>query len=342
MKRNVFWILLVLFIIAVTYGYSYYQSIFAPNVTVSEDQSGEFFIKRGSTYDQVANNLLEEKLIKDPKGFDWVAQRMNYPKHVYPGRYVLQNGMSNRELLQMLRSGHQSPIKYTFIKYRTVPDLVEDVAAKFEMSEVQLLDAINDQNLMGEYGLKPETLLGIFIPNTYELYWTTSAKDFIKRMYKEYRSFWGDARNNRAEQMRLKRMEIMALASIVEEETNKNTEKARIAGVYLNRVRKRMLLQADPTVKFAVGDFSIRRVLNKHLEVDSPFNTYKYPGIPPGPICTPSIPSIDAVLNSERHDYLYFCARPDSSGMHQFSKTLTEHLNYARAYHASLNQRGIR
>lgn len=342
MRKYIPLILIGAFVAGVLFIYPYYESTFAPNVSVPEGQTGEFFIPTGASYDQIANLLVEQNIIKDPKGFDWVAQRMNYPNHVYPGRYVIQDGWNNRELLTLLRSGKQSPIKYTFVKFRTVEDFAEDVSNKFEMSKSQLLGYLNDPSFLDDFGLNRQTAMGIFIPNTYEMYWNTSPEDFVKRMYKEYKAFWNESRNAKAKKLRLTRLEVMTLASIVEEETNQNDEKPRVAGVYLNRIRKRMPLQADPTVKFAVGDFSLKRILNKHLEVDSPYNTYKYPGIPPGPICTPSIPSIDGVLNEEKHKYLYFCARTDNSGYHQFSKTLAEHNQYAREYHKWLNEIGIR
>ena len=211
------------------------------------------------------------------------------------------------------------------------------------MSDSDFLAVLNDAEFLKKHnGLTPETAITVFIPNTYEVWWTEKPREFFERMFNEYKKFWNEERNTKREKLRLNRLEVMTLASIVEEETNKNDEKERMAGVYLNRVRNSWPLEADPTVKFAVGDFTIKRVLNKHLQTDSPYNTYLYPGIPPGPICTPSIPSIDAVLNGERHDYMFFCARIDGSGYHYFSKTLAEHNAYAQKYRQMLDQRGIR
>ncbi|MEO0471905.1 MAG: endolytic transglycosylase MltG [Bacteroidota bacterium] len=324
-------------------GFRYYQKIFSANVMTPEAKAVDFFVPTGADYRQIGQKLLEEKLISDPEAFHWVAEQMNYPRHVKPGRYILTDGMSTRELIQLLRSGRQTPVKYSFVKFRNKEQLAAHTAKQLEMSERDLLDVMNDSEFLGKHnGLTPSTAMTVFIPNTYELYWNVSAKEFFERMFKEYKRFWNEERNAKRKKFGLNRLEVMTLASIVEEETNQNDEKTRVAGVYLNRIRKRMPLQADPTVKFAVGDFTLRRILNKHLQVDSPYNTYLYPGLPPGPICTPSIPSIDAVLNGERHAYYYFCAKIDGSGYHKFSETIREHEAYANQYRQMLNQRGIK
>ncbi|GAB4403919.1 MAG: endolytic transglycosylase MltG [Bacteroidia bacterium] len=341
LKRPLFWVGLAL--VAVLFVFPYYQKVFAPNVSTADGAPQEFFIPTGSDYIAVGKMLLDQKLIKDPGAFHWVSERMNYPRHVYPGRYILEDGMTTRELVQLLRSGRQTPVKFTFVKFRTQEQLAAYVDEKLEMSAKELLDVLGSREALDRYnGLRPEAALTIFIPNTYELYWNITPKAFCDRMYEEYKNFWNDTRNQQREKLGLNRLEVMTLASIVEEETTKDDEKARIAGVYLNRVRKKWPLQADPTVKYAVGDFTLRRILYEHLKVDSPYNTYLYPGLPPGPICTPSIPSIEAVLAGERHDYMYFCARSDGSGYHHFSRTQAEHEAYAREFHNMLNQQGIR
>lgn len=320
-----------------------YQPLFGSNVKTPEGKDLEFFIPRGFDYKEVGDKLLEGKIIRDPRSFHWLAKKMNYPNHVYPGRYILKDGMSNRELIGLLRSGKREAIDFTFVKFRTKEDLAKHVDERMEMSAKEFLEVMNDEEFLRKHGgLTPELAMMVFIPNTYRVHWHITPKEFFKKMYKEYQKFWNEERNDKREKFKLTRREVMTIASIVEEETNKNDEKARVAGVYLNRVRKRWPLEADPTVKYAVGDFGLKRILNKHLEFDSPYNTYLYPGIPPGPICTPSIPSIDAVLDAERHDYMFFCARIDGSGYHQFSETLAAHNAYARKYHQMLNQMGIR
>lgn len=340
-RRPLFWIGLA--ILSILFIYPYYQRVFAPNVSTPDGKPYEFFISTGSDYLMVGEQLLEQKLIHDPQAFHWVSKRMNYPRHVYPGRYIIEDGMTTRELVTLLRSGKQEAMRFTFVKFRTKEQLAEYVDSKLEMSKKDLLDLLSDREYLSKRnGLTPETAITVFIPNTYELYWDISPKEFFERMFREYKTFWNDARNDQRKKLGLNRLEVMTLASIVEEETNKNDEKTRVAGVYLNRLRKKWPLQADPTVKYAVGDFSIRRVLNKHLQTDSPYNTYLYPGLPPGPICTPSIPSIESVLNGERHNFMFFCAKADGSGYHHFSETQAQHNAYAREFHNMLNQKGIR
>ncbi len=338
------WVWLVI-LSAVTYlGYTrVYQPIFAANVQTTDGKPIEFYIYTGWDYRLVGQELLKQKLITDVEAFHWVAEQMNYPRHVYPGRYLIEDGMSTRELVTLLRSGKQTPISFTFVKFRTVDQLAEYVGEKLEMSALELRQVLENPDYLKKFnGITPDIALTIFIPNTYELYWNIKPKAFVERMFKEYQAFWNESRNAQRKKLKLNRLEVMTLASIVEEETNKNDEKSRVAGVYLNRVRQRWPLEADPTVKFAVGDFTLRRILNSHLQTDSPYNTYLYPGIPPGPICTPSISSIDAVLKAERHDYMFFCAKIDGSGYHHFSESLAQHNAYAREYHRMLNQRGIR
>lgn len=342
LKNPLVWLFLLL--LGAYIGYTrVYRPIFSSNVQTPDGKPYELFIYTGWDYQKVGESLLNAHLISDVESFHWVARRMNYPNHVYAGRYLIKDGMSTRELVQLLRSGKQTPTSFTFVKFRTTQQLSQYVGEKLEMSAHDLQQLLDDPEYLKRFnGLRPDIALTIFIPNTYELYWNIKPKDFVERMYQEYKRFWNESRNEQRKNLRLSRLEVMTLASIVEEETNKNDEKPTVAGVYLNRVRKKWPLEADPTVKYAVGDFSLRRILNSHLQTDSPYNTYLYPGIPPGPICTPSITSIDAVLTPKNHDYMFFCARVDGSGYHHFSKTLTQHNAYAREYHRMLNQRGIR
>lgn len=345
-KKYARWIVLTLLLAVVVAYFGFYQPIFGTNVRLEGDATEkEFFIRPGTTYEQVGKKLIDDKILIDARSFHRVAKMMNYPRNVHSGRYVIEDGMSNRELVTRLRSGSQTPVQYTFIKFRSVEELAEHTSQRLAMSPMELLNVLQNETFLkkvGGVGLTPGNVLAIFIPNTYEMYWDINPEQFVERMYKEYRAFWNEGRNAKADQWGLTRLEVMTLASIVEEETNKEDERPTVAGLYLNRVRKGWKLEADPTVKFAVGDFTLRRLLYSHLEVDSPYNTYMYEGIPPGPICTPSIPSIDAVLNGERHDYMYMCARTDGSGYHHFSKTLQEHNNYASQYHNFLDTQGIR
>jgi UPF0755 protein len=241
----------------------------------------------------------------------------------------------------MLKLGLQKPLKLTFNNIRTPQQLAGRISQQIEADSLSILALLTSDHVASSYGFDKTTIIAMCVPNTYEFYWNTNAKGFLDKMQKEYERFWNDERKSKAFKLGLTKVEISTLASIVEEETRFNIEKPKVAGVYINRLNKGIPLQADPTVKFAVGDFALRRILTKHLEIDSPYNTYKFRGLPPGPIRCPSISSIDAVLNAEKHSYLYFCAKADFSGYHDFAKTLTEHNRNAEAYRRALNKERI-
>ncbi|MBN2487358.1 MAG: endolytic transglycosylase MltG [Bacteroidales bacterium] len=332
----------LLMALAAVKSYNLYKRAFAPNVRVETATNNIFFyIPTGSSFDSVLVDIERQGFIKNIKSFKWVAHRKNYENHVRPGRYLIKNRMSNNELVNLLRSGKQEPVDLTFNNLRTLEQFAGRVSQQLEFDSLNLLVLLRDTAVHQKYGLNKYTMACMFIPNTYEIYWNTSAEKFLDRMNAEYRKFWNRRRTVQAKQIGKTPEEVITLASIVNEETRMENEKKRVAGVYMNRLNKGMRLQADPTVVFGIGDFSIRRVLKKHYQADSPYNTYKFTGLPPGPICLPDISSIDAVLNYERHDYIYFCARPDFSGYHNFAKTLTEHNKNARAYQLQLNKRRI-
>jgi UPF0755 protein len=270
------------------------------------------------------------------------SEQMKYPGQIKPGRYKLFAGMSNRSLVSKLRSGEQSPVRITIGIMRTVQELAGLVSRKIEADSSSIVFVLKDKHFLELHGYSVDNSISIFIPNTYEFYWNTSAEDFVDRMMTENKRFWNSDRLTKLRMMGLERQDVMIIASIVEQETRKNDEKAIVAGVYLNRLRKGWKLEADPTLVYALGDFSIRRVLNQHKLVDSPYNTYLYAGLPPGPICIPSIRSIDAVLEDNRHPYFFFCARADFSGYHTFARTYEEHLRNARNFQRELDRRGIR
>ncbi|MBQ1214350.1 MAG: endolytic transglycosylase MltG, partial [Tidjanibacter sp.] len=239
-------------------------------------------------------------------------------------------------------AGAQKPVKLTFNNIRTLDQLAGRLAAQIEADSVAILAHLTNPATAAKYDLKPEQLIGIFIPNTYEVWWTLTPEALTDRMFKEYNSFWNDSRKAKLARTKLSEIEVVTLASIIYEETKVASEMPKIAGVYLNRMRRGIPLQACPTAKYALGDFSIKRVLHKHTQVKSPYNTYLNRGLTPGPICLPSITAIDAVLDFENHSYLYFCAKEDFSGRHYFSKTLSEHNRYAKRYAAALNKARIR
>jgi len=318
-----------------------YRYIYKPNVVTTLHEADYILIPTGSSIEDVTQLLYEKGVIVNRSTFEWLARKMKYAEHVYPGRYRITNGMSNHDLIEMLRTGKQDPVKLVFNPMRGVDHLGGVVAKQIEVDSVSLDRMLNDPDVAAQYGFSLATFPSMFIPNTYEFFWNTSAEKFINRMHKEYEHFWNDARKAKAKRLDLSPVEVVTLASIVEEETVKGSEKSRIAGVYRNRLRKGMMLQADPTVKFAIGDFTIRRILNKQLQVNSPYNTYRFAGLPPGPINYPSPSTVDAVLNAEKHSYLYFCAREDFSGYHNFSTTLKEHNKNAAAYRRALSRQGI-
>lgn len=305
-------------------------------------RDGYLYVPTGADFREETDSLLKNGFLTDPARFETYAKAKGVTDRVRSGRYKLTEGMSYRALFGMLQRGEQAPVNLTFNNIRTKERLAAVVSRYIEPDSVQLLYALNDPAVAARYGFTGETFAGMFIPDTYQFYWNTSAEGFLDRMQKEYEKFWNTDREKKREAIGLTRNEVITLASIVREETIMSDEMPRVAGVYMNRLKIGMLLQADPTLKFAVGDFSIRRVLDIHKEVESPYNTYKYAGLPPGPICIPPIKAIDSVLDYESHNYYYFCAREDFSGYHNFARTLPEHNRNAALYHAALNRRGIR
>ena len=316
--------------VSVSFSFYFYQTFFTPNVN-HDIEKGVFLIKTGSDFNTVRNNLYNDKVIDKIIPFSFVAKILKYQENVKPGRYIVTNTMTNLDLVRMFRNGSQEPVNVTFNNKRLKQDLANQICENLECKPDELLSLLNDDVFLTPYGFNSHTVKALFIPNTYQFYWNTSAKQLIDRMKKEYDLFWNTERLEKAKLLGITPVEVSILASIVEEEQKILTkERPLIAGVYLNRLKRGQALQADPTIKFALGDFSLKRVVD--LSVESPYNTYKYPGLPPGPICVPSINAIDAVLNSENHSYYYFCARPDGSGYHDFSETFAQHKIKAAKY----------
>ena len=341
MKKNKKYILtgiVVALLIACTIGFIFYLKIFSPNVA---KEKAYLYIHTNADFKQVMQTIQKENLLKSTTSFEWLANRKGYTDNVKAGKYLLKVGMNNNQIINMLRSGNQEAVNLVFNNIRTNEQLAGKLAKQIETDSTTLIRQFNNPDFLSTYKTTPEELRLLFIPNTYKIWWNISAEELMSRMQKEYEKFWNDDRNAKAYTAGLNRKEVAIIASIVEEETNQKAEKPTVASVYVNRLKKGMLLQADPTVKYAVGDFTIKRILNKHLSTDSPYNTYKYAGLPPGPICIPSISSIDAVLENKKTDYLYFCAKEDFSGFHNFAKTMDEHLTNARKYQKALNQRKI-
>lgn len=301
-------------------------------IKTTDGKGVSLYIPTGSDYQYVKNEIGSLGVLRSKRAFNWMAERTNYPDDVHPGRYLLTDGMTNQELINMLRYGHQTPVKVVFNNMRNVEYLASRISRQIEADSTSIINAIKACDTIDE---------SIFIPNTYEFYWNTDAQGFLCRMASEYRQFWNDSRKKKAKDKKLSPREVSILASIVDRETAKTSEMPAIAGVYLNRLKIHWPLQADPTLIFAAGDYSIKRVLNIHKKIDSPYNTYKYEGLPPGPICIPSIAAIDAVLNAENHKYFYFCAKDDLSGYHVFARTMEEHNRNAAKYRKALNNNKV-
>lgn len=309
---------------------------------VTNSQDERIYIPQECGYDALLDTLDAHHCIDGRHtAFNDLARLRGLPDHVKPGSYVVKPGIRLLALVQKLYSGNQDPVRITINRQRTLDGLCQFLGSKLAFSADSLLALLQQDDFCAAYGCTPQTVIGLFLQNTYEFYWTASPAKFVERMASESEQFWHE-RDSRLADLGLSRQQVLTIASIVEEETNCNDEKPDIASVYLNRFRIGMPLQADPTVKYAVGDFSIRRIRGAMLSTDSPYNTYRYAGLPPGPICIPSAASIDAVLKNKRTDYLYFCAKEDFSGRHNFASNPQQHAENARKFHNALNQRGIR
>jgi UPF0755 protein len=317
-----------------------YKILFEPGIKINQEKT-VIYIPDEASYGQVIDSLETNLNVRNLKLLKWVAEKKKYPLLVKPGRYVIDEDMSYYALVDLLRSGRQSPVNVTFNNIRTLNDLAAKVGGKIEADSADIMNFLSDPDNYAKDGFTKENIIAAFIPDTYEFFWNTTAGGFYDRMLKEYKKFWNENRLARAKKKNLDPLEVSILASIIDDEVTKADEKPRIAGVYLNRLKRGIPLQACPTIKFALNDFTITRVLTKHLSIESPYNTYKYRGFPPGPIGCPSKEGIEAVLNAEDHDYLYFAAKADFSGYHNFSRTLSEHNRYAAEYQRELNKRRI-
>ncbi|MCT4638595.1 MAG: endolytic transglycosylase MltG [Bacteroidales bacterium] len=298
-------------------------------------------IPKEASVSEIIDTLKTRDILKSYSTFNIVSNLKSYPDLIKPGKYIIKPGMSNNRIVNMLRIGDQVTVKLVFNNIRSVEQLAGVIGNQIASDSLEVLKALNNDSLMLSIDADTMNVLGIMIPNTYEVYWDLTANGFVKRMGKEYKRFWNKKRLKKAKKAGLTPREVSILASIVQEETTYYKEMPKVAGVYINRLKRGIRLQADPTVKYAVGDFTIKRVLNKHLAHDSPYNTYKYKGLPPTVISMPTIQAIEAVLDYEKHKYMYFCAKDDFSGRHAFAKTLKEHNRNAARYRRALNKRRI-
>jgi UPF0755 protein len=324
----------------VCFSYYPYQSFYTKNVQV---QKKDFilYIPTGATFKTVTDTLEKNQVLHNVMSFAFVSQLMGYQDKVKPGRYLLPANSNNLTVVRKLRSGQQEPMKLTFNNIRLKKDLAQKLGEKLEPSAEDFLKVLNDPKIAAENGFDTSTFITMFIPNSYQVFWDMSPEEFVKKMNREYKKFWNKERMAKAAAAGFTPIQISIIASIVEAETNKDSEKSRIAGVYINRLRTEMPLQADPTVKFALQDFAIKRVTQEHTAMDSPYNTYKNIGLPPGPINMPSTASLDAVLNYEKHKFIYFCASPNEIGFHDFAESYRDHVNNANRYRKFLDKQKI-
>ena len=330
-------LLVVAALAAAAFGYDYYSTYLKRN---SIADARPINIYRATDYQGLLDSIAASGAVVNMKTFVKAARREKLSETFKPGHYELKGGLTNKEIERVFSHGWQTPVRL-LIKpgVRDLGRLCAVLGRQMEADSAEFAAALADRQVMEGHGFRPATYLAMFIPDTYEVYWTSTPFQLLERMKKEYDAFWTDARRAKAEAIGLSRDQVVTLASIVIEETKYEPEMPTVAGVYMNRLHKGMLLQADPTVKYAVNDPSLRRILNKHLEVDSPYNTYKHPGLPPGPITIPTKKAIDAVLGYQHHNYLYFCADASFNGRHRFATNLSEHMNNARSFHAAMDAR---
>ncbi len=339
-NRNLLHRILILLVFFMLVGFVLIWISFFSPVKVADDGT-EVYIGMDAVYEDVKDSLRVKGILVNETAFDLLAKRKRYVSNIKPGGYVITDNMSNNNIVNLLRSGNQSPVRITFNNIRTLAELSQRLSSQLAIDSSGIYNSLNDESLYSNEGFTRETIIAAFIPDTYEVYWTITPAELISRMIREFRSFWNSERLKKANDLGLTPVEVSILASIVDDEVLKEDEKPRIAGVYMNRLRRDMPMQACPTIKFALNDFTIRRVLKEHLKVDSPYNTYIHTGLPPGPVRCASQSGINAVLNAEDHNYLYFVARHDFSGYHHFSTNLRDHVNYANKYHIELDRLDI-
>jgi UPF0755 protein len=343
MKKKLFWtaIITIALLGVILAGVGLYLRHLVMGQHLTNEEVAYVYIDTDDSLDSIRAKTLEAGKPEEMLGFDLLADHYELPDNIHTGRYEVSNTMSMLNFVRNLRTGNQKPLMMVVPSVRTIEDLCGRVTRNIMLDSTYLASVLCDTSFCYSVGYNKATFPALFIPNTYEVYWDMSIDDFVQRMVKENKRFWSEERLQKAKALGMSKEEVVTLASIVDSETANNGEKPRVAGLYINRLKKGMLLQSDPTVIFATGDFSIRRVLNHHLQTESPYNTYKYAGLPPGPIRIPTIAGIDAVLNHEKHNYIYMCAKEDFSGTHNFASTYSEHLANARRYTRALNMRGI-
>jgi len=317
----------------------YYLKYFGPNVTNNEEY---LYIHTGEDFNSVYKTIRDKEIVKDSVNFLWAAQNMKYPGRVKPGRYRLKQGMSNRKLINMLASGAQEPVTFVFHNFRLKEQFAAFASKQLEPDSISILRLLDSADFVKQYGFTTDNVFVAFMPDSYDIYWNTTPEKLFKKMYGRYEAFWTKERKDKAAQLNLTPIQVSILAAIVDAEALKDDEMPTIAGLYLNRLKKGMKLESDPTVIFAMKDFTIQRVLNRYLSVPSPYNTYANNGLPPGPIMMPSVNAVKAVLNYKPSNYIYMCAKEDFSGYHNFADNVKDHNINANKFRKALNERNIK
>ena len=336
---------MLLVLVALAFGgFWTYENIFKNNVHLNGKKFTYIYIKTNATFDDLLDELYSQNIIDDHESFEWMAKEMDLPEHINSGKYRIDAKMSNRSIAKMIINAKQEKVKLSFnSQIRTKEQFIDYVSDKLEIENGELEDyCSNDDILNDEYGLNSENFMTLIVPETYEVNWTTHINDLFALLEKSYDEVWTKAKREKAKSLGYSVPEIVTIASIVQSESGIKTEQQKIAGVYINRLKQDMKLQADPTVVFANGNFDVQRVLSADKDADSPYNTYRYKGLPPGPICLVNPSTIDAVLNYSKHNYTYFCAKSDFSGYSNFTNDYKVHMKNASSYQAALNQKGIK
>jgi UPF0755 protein len=333
MKKKILLFSIIILLILVSFiGWEFFGS-----ATSFKGDKYFFYIKTGATYEQVVDSLDENNTLKNIFFFKWLAKRFDYPENVKAGKYEIKKGENLITILRMLRNGKQVPVNLTITKLRTKEDLASLVGRHFECDSASFMNYLENNDSLKNYDLDSNTIMTAVFPNTYTYFWNTTPTRILKKFFSAHNEYWTAEKKQRADEHGLTPATAYILASIIEEETNKLEDKSKIASVYLNRINKKMKLAADPTVKYAMRNFELKRIYDKYLSAESPYNTYAHEGLPPGPICTPSIQTLDAVINAPKTNYLYFVAKPDFSGYSNFSETYDQHIKYAKEYQRALD-----
>lgn len=330
--------------LALAGGYWAYVNVFKSNVHLNGKKYTYIYIRTGATMEDVLDQLYSENIIDNHESFEWTAKKMDLEEHIIPGKYRIGADMSNRSIVKMIKNGKQEKVKlFLNSQIRTKEEFITYISDKLEMESDDLEDYCSNDEVLGDrYGLNTGNFMTLIVPETYEVNWTIPVQELFEQLGKTYQAVWTKEKKAKAKAIGYTIPEVVTIASIVQNESSIKSEQQKIAGVYINRLKQDMKLQADPTIVFANGDFEVQRVLSADKEIDSPYNTYKYKGLPPGPICLVNPSSIDAVLNYTKHQYIYFCAKPDFSGYSSYTNDYAVHMKNAAAYQAALNNKGIK